>query len=173
MASASSGADTPSVVPEAHLPEGASANAVAHASPAASHASGAAQVARSQHAPVLLHVVVALLVPACVVLTWWQVDRALSGNSLSWAYVFEWPFFACYGVFLWWRLTHRDDPARAGDGDRVGGGRPTAGASADGPATPGAERPEVWEHLAEEDPELAAYNEYLAQLHASGKRKRW
>jgi hypothetical protein len=30
----------------------------------------------------------------------WQINRALNGNRLSWAYVFEWPFFGGYAVFV-------------------------------------------------------------------------
>ena len=53
-----------------------------------------------------LHFALAILVPACAALCVWQVNRALSGNDLSWAYVFEWPFFAGYGIYMWWRLVH-------------------------------------------------------------------
>jgi len=38
----------------------------------------------------------------------WQLDRALSGNSLSWAYTFEWPIFAIFGV-VFWTKTVRDE----------------------------------------------------------------
>jgi hypothetical protein len=31
----------------------------------------------------------------------WQLHRALSGNELSWAYTFEWPLFAIFGVYFW------------------------------------------------------------------------
>ena len=41
-----------------------------------------------------LHVVILIVVPAFLALCLWQVSRALGGNSLSWAYVFEWPIFA-------------------------------------------------------------------------------
>ena len=57
----------------------------------------------------LLHVVVALVVPGFLGLAWWQLNRALSGNSLSWAYTFEWPFFAGYALFVWWKMVH-DQP---------------------------------------------------------------
>ena len=58
---------------------------------------------------IVLHLVVLVLFPAFCGLAWWQVGRALSGNSLSWAYAFEWPIFAGYLLFLWWKLVH--DPA--------------------------------------------------------------
>ena len=46
---------------------------------------------------VSLHVALALFLPGCVALTWWQAARALGGNSLSWVYTFEWPIFGVYG----------------------------------------------------------------------------
>jgi hypothetical protein len=36
----------------------------------------------------------------------WQLHRALSGNSLSWAYTFEWPLFAVTGGFFWAKTIH-------------------------------------------------------------------
>src|ERR1700730_2130385 len=38
----------------------------------------------------------------------WQFHRAISGNGLSWAYPFEWPLFAGFGVVFWAR-TVRDE----------------------------------------------------------------
>ncbi len=55
----------------------------------------------------LLHLVVLTVVPTFLGLAWWQLNRALSGNSLSWAYTFEWPFFAAYAVFVWWKMVHQ------------------------------------------------------------------
>jgi hypothetical protein len=96
-----------------------------------------------------------VVVPAFAALCWWQVRRATSGNELSWAYVFEWPLFALYAVYMWWRLVH-EPPAVATD-------------SADAPDTSsGAAHAEE-----DEDPELAAYNRYLSELHESGRPKRW
>ena len=57
----------------------------------------------------LLHLVVVLVVPGFLGLAWWQLNRALNGNSLSWAYTFEWPFFAGYALFVWWKMVH-DQP---------------------------------------------------------------
>jgi hypothetical protein len=105
----------------------------------------------------------------------WQFHRAESGNALSWAYTFEWPIFAIFGV-VFWAKTIRDefkpktDPAEpadvglpagvddardAPDGQRlarVPGGRPDGGDGALG------------EDSEQDDPELAAYNAYLARL---------
>ncbi len=55
-----------------------------------------------------LHVALVVFVPGCVALTWWQVTRALGGNTLSWVYTVEWPIFAGYAVFMWWKLVHED-----------------------------------------------------------------
>ena len=71
-----------------------------------------------------LHVTVVVLVPAFVALFWWQVRRVREGNTLSWAYVFEWPFFTGYAIYLWWRLVH-DQPGLYDEGAEVAdrGGR--------------------------------------------------
>ncbi len=38
----------------------------------------------------------------------WQFHRAIAGNGLSWAYTFEWPLFAGFGLVFWAR-TVRDE----------------------------------------------------------------
>jgi hypothetical protein len=96
----------------------------------------------------------------------WQLHRALAGNGLSWAYTFEWPIFAVFGV-VFWAKTIRDEfhpPATDGEQDEVplpAGARPAAsggaGIAADGPPATA------------EDAELAAYNAYLARLHREVK----
>jgi hypothetical protein len=113
------------------------------------------------------HVLALTLVVGCLGLGWWQFRRATDGNALSWGYTFEWPVFAGFFAFLWWRevqLARRggkpaaadppgehDEPVRR-PGAPVTVGRPVRVAV---PATP-----------AEDDPELAAYNHYLAWLAA-------
>ncbi len=128
-----------------------------------------------------LHITVVVVVPTFLGLFWWQVQRVRQGNTLSWAYVFEWPFFTGYAVYLWWKLVH-DQPEKA----------PVA--PADRPAADGAPAPthavardesdngvgdEVGNGVGDavgtedEDEELAAYNRYLLELHTSGRQKRW
>ena len=105
-----------------------------------------------------LHVVILIVVPAFVALCLWQISRALGGNTLSWAYVFEWPLFACYAVYMWWRFVHEaaeDTPPPAAAGTGPGGTTAAAG------TTP---EPEETPQEREEDKEMAAYNDYLAQL---------
>lgn len=95
----------------------------------------------------------------------WQLHRAEGGNALSWAYTFEWPIFTIFGVVFWaktiideWRRrgpdgAAEDDPLTAETGMAAAVSLPaaahTAVADADGDA---------------DDPELAAYNAYLANL---------
>jgi DNA-binding transcriptional regulator of glucitol operon len=106
---------------------------------------------------------VIVVVPGCLALGWWQVTRALSGNALSWAYVFEWPIFAGYAVFMWWKLIH----------DRAPGTQVTDPEPSREPETD-ARAPQIGtDQEADEDEELASYNSYLAALNASGKRKHW
>lgn len=99
-----------------------------------------------------LHAVILVVVPGCLALCVWQIDRALGGNSLSWAYVFEWPLFAAYAIYMWWRFVH-EKPELA-----------DATASENGHAAPQAPADPRSEKSAQEEAELAAYNDYLARL---------
>jgi DNA-binding transcriptional regulator of glucitol operon len=101
-----------------------------------------------------LHAVILVVVPACLALCVWQVDRALNGNSLSWAYVFEWPLFAGYAIYMWWRFVH-EKPERA---DVVA----TENGHGDTPTT--LETGSTAAKTGQEDADLAAYNDYLARL---------
>jgi hypothetical protein len=98
----------------------------------------------------------------------WQFHRAESGNALSWAYTFEWPIFAVFGV-VFWAKTIRDElkppaapaeaegielPASAGPGPGGRDGQDTRDGRADQDA---------------DDPELVAYNAYLARLNEQVK----
>ncbi len=65
-----------------------------------------------------LHLTLLIVLPAFALLTKWQLDRALGGNTLSWAYTFEWPLFAGYAVYVWFQLV-RDNARGAGAGPRA------------------------------------------------------
>jgi hypothetical protein len=103
-----------------------------------------------------LHAVILILVPAFMALCIWQVTRALGGNSLSWAYVFEWPIFAGYAIYMWWRLVHE---AADGTLPPASAQHPPGGAGSAAPADPGRVARQE-----KEEAERAAYNAYLAQL---------
>lgn len=168
---------------------------------------------------IALHVAVVVVIAACAALAVWQVRRATGGNDLSWAYVFEWPFFAGVAVYAWWDLIHfpekeapKGNPAQvlppgwfraqakgeiATPSPAVGAGAPRLDAGAitpqghsakpDATQSAAAKETEVGEvdvlppdEAGELDPidleeaeKLEAYNRYLAELNASGKRKHW
>ncbi len=71
-----------------------------------------------------------------------ELYRARSGNTLSWAYVFEWPIFAAYAIYMWRRLLKEER------------GKETA--------------PPVTESSQSADPSLERYNEYLRAVHERG-----
>ncbi|HLX47766.1 MAG TPA: hypothetical protein VKS82_05500 [Streptosporangiaceae bacterium] len=107
------------------------------------------------------HAFTVLAVAGMLALGWWQLRRAEAGNSLSWAYTFEWPVFAVFGV-VFWAKTIRDEfsppdtgeaPDKAEFAVRPSGAELPGGK---GSATVGEDEPE--------DADLAAYNAYLARL---------
>jgi hypothetical protein len=104
----------------------------------------------------------------------WQFHRAESGNALSWAYTFEWPIFAVFGVVFWVK-TVRDElkPPAAAASQAAGIELPvSAGGGSLGQDGPDGRVVQVDEDA--DDPELAAYNAYLARLNQQVKgHGRW
>jgi hypothetical protein len=92
----------------------------------------------------------------------WQFHRAEGGNALSWAYTFEWPIFVIFGVVFWaktivdrWReqgATPAPQPSPVVDDVLDLPGAAHVAAVVD------------TTREAADDPELAAYNAYLARL---------
>jgi hypothetical protein len=107
-----------------------------------------------------LHVTVIILVPTFLFLGWWQLHRALGGNGLSWAYTIEWPLFAVYAIFCWWRLLHEPDGESAFSVSRL-------------PLLPRRRRSPAEEAAAKarEEAELASYNAYLQSLRAEDEQQ--
>ncbi|MGD0313763.1 MAG: hypothetical protein ABSC90_15015 [Acidimicrobiales bacterium] len=56
---------------------------------------------------VKLHLTLAGGLILCIGAFLFEVKRALGGNELSWAYVFEWPLFAVFACYMWWNLLHQ------------------------------------------------------------------
>ena len=113
------------------------------------------------------HVAALVLVAGFLGLGWWQFSRATGGNTLSWGYTFEWPVFALFVVFLWVREVQQELRA----------GRPAPEEPRDTPvATPAPDAPVTVrrpvrvpvssQRMTADDPELDAYNDYLAWLNA-------
>jgi hypothetical protein len=108
-----------------------------------------------------LHLTALVVVASCLMLGWWQLERALSGNTLSWVYTFEWPFFAGYAIFMWWRLLHE-----APEGTR---GSVATHGRADALGRAG---PRDAERDAADELRLAEYNRYLADLQEIDRSRR-
>ena len=119
----------------------------------------------------------------------WQFHRAEGGNALSWAYTFEWPVFTLFGVVFWaktiideYRTPGGAANSRAAKNGAATSATATSGAALDeNPAAgltepdgspPGDSLPDrahnavMLDEQADDDPELAAYNAYLARLHS-------
>ena len=111
----------------------------------------------------------------------WQFHRAMEGNGLSWAYTFEWPLFAVFGVVFWARTIRDEFILRRGgvtEADLVAaamaqsmatlpkGAILPAGVLPEGVVVRQLEQPDDEE---EDDAELATYNAYLAKLNAEVK----
>lgn len=95
---------------------------------------------------------------ACVGLAWWQWQRfeSASGSWQNLGYVLQWPLFGLFPAFVFWRLRKlRTQPA----------------APAPEPAPVAARKAPRVERDDGDDPELAAYNRYLAELNAMDQQE--
>jgi hypothetical protein len=112
----------------------------------------------------------------------WQFQRAMAGNTLSWAYTFEWPIFAIFGVVFWVK-TIKDELRPAPEKQPMQIALPDGTALADRQV--GAIASEAGSEVAADGParhadpeagdvELAEYNAYLARLGSEVKgHGRW
>lgn len=145
------------------------------------------------HRPALIALVVVAALGA-LALGWWQWERfsSASGTAQNLGYALQWPLFAAFAVFAYFRFVRmeqeaRDDeevgngtadtattgvePAlspRTGAAVRTGSGRTGERAKSATPREiPAGFLPERPKAVRDEDPVLAEYNEYLARLHAA------
>ena len=88
-----------------------------------------------------IHVGLVLAEVICISAFGFELSRARSGNTLSWAYVFEWPILGVYAVYMWHRLLR----------DARGETKPV-------------------ERSAEDDPQLDAWNRYLEDVHRNDRQ---
>jgi hypothetical protein len=101
----------------------------------------------------------------------WQFHRAISGNALSWAYTFEWPIFAVLGAVFWAKtiIDERRGPDYVPKKKRAEAAAGPLVIPA-GPKDPFSVLPDGEHFTADHDdggdadPELDAYNAYLARL---------
>jgi hypothetical protein len=54
----------------------------------------------------LLHLAFVVIAAGCLIAAWWQVHRAMAGNTLSYLYSIEWPAFAVVAGIGWWQMFH-------------------------------------------------------------------
>ena len=106
---------------------------------------------------VLLHLLVAALFVATFFLGHWQLSKAEhTGDIVNWSYAIQWPLYGFMGLFFYLRMVrvelHRDPDEGEPGNDVVLYQRPRIDTTG--------------------DPELAAYNAYLAELNerALGQR---
>jgi DNA-binding transcriptional regulator of glucitol operon len=117
------------------------------------------------------HVLALVLVAGFLALGWWQYSRATGGNSLSWGYTFEWPVFAAFVVFLWFREVQQERKAARGEPEPAEQAGPEPEPTVPRQDAPVTVRRPVRVPVkpvapAEDDPELVAYNDYLSWLAA-------
>ena len=110
-----------------------------------------------------LHVALLAWMASCALAAWWQVGRAVQGNSLSFLYAIEWPVFAVLGVLGWYALLNLEKVADEEiEARRVYEERMRREARAAREAS-----------RVEEDPALSAYNDHLANLATQPKKRLW
>ena len=119
----------------------------------------------------LVHAAAVILVVGFLLLGWWQVTRAASGNLISFGYAVEWPAFAAFVIYVWVKEMRQAvrGVAPASGCQTIGGthAEPAADGGADAPVPRRRPRPRNEAAYDDsEDTELAAYNRYLAWLNA-------
>ena len=106
---------------------------------------------------VLLHLVVAALFVATFFLGYWQLSKAeAGGGAVNWSYALQWPLYGFMGLWFYVRMC-REEVNRDPDEDEPGSDLVLY------------QRPRI---DTTGDPELAAYNAYLAELNERALRQR-
>ncbi|MGH9020396.1 MAG: hypothetical protein ACRDV0_05190 [Acidimicrobiales bacterium] len=114
---------------------------------------------------IAVHLALIVWMGGCAAAAWWQVGRAVQGNSLSFMYAVEWPVFGILGVLGWYSLINMEtvsehrEAARREYEERM---RHEAAAARERDAA-----------IEGEDPALVAYNDHLASLATKPKRRLW
>lgn len=107
-----------------------------------------------------IHVALVGWIVMCALAAWWQVGRAIQGNSLSFLYSIEWPLFAILGLLGWYALLNLE---------KVTEGQQRAREEYEQMMREQAR--EARQVAAEaEDPALKAYNDHLEELARRPKR---
>jgi len=100
---------------------------------------------------------------ACVGLAWWQWQRFENGGTWqNLGYVLQWPLFGVFPAFMFWRLRKLKAQPQATERSVPLAAPPP---EPDKPVV----RQDADEH--DDDPELAAYNRFLAKLNARDQQE--
>ena len=106
---------------------------------------------------VLLHLLVAALFVATFFLGWWQLSKAEAGGGpVNWSYAVQWPLYGFMGLWFYSKMM-RDELKRDPDADEPGNEVVLY------------QRPRI---DTTGDPEMQAYNAYLAELNERALRGR-
>ncbi len=122
----------------------------------------------------LLHLVFLAAVVAAGWLGWWQWERAhdAGGSFQNLGYALQWPLFGGFALFLWYQVVRTLNGTESHEeAESVAESATSAGTDSSAPEEARPRRspipspaPPVTE---DEDPQLAEYNRYLAELNAS------
>ncbi|WP_309501166.1 hypothetical protein [Saccharopolyspora gloriosae] len=128
----------------------------------------------------LLHAVFVAAVIATGFLAWWQWDRAheAGGSFQNLGYALQWPLFGVFTLCMWFWLIRMELQQNSQQEPETVSGETataeTAAAEAAGDGATSRRRPLVPPPAppveVSEDPELAEYNRYLAELNDADQR---
>jgi hypothetical protein len=96
-----------------------------------------------------LHLTLAIGFPGCMAAGWFELSRALGGREIAWVYAFEWPLYGLCGIYLWWRLLHAESSTES-PVQTIENAEPVSS---------------IARATVDDDPELAAWQLYLKNLH--------
>jgi DNA-binding transcriptional regulator of glucitol operon len=112
-------------------------------------------------------VIVAAL--GCLALGWWQWQRfeSANGTGQNLGYALQWPLFAGFAVFAYFRFVRLETESDPDDDGQQASARPRRSTKPVAPhEIPAGLLPERPKAVRDDDPVLAEYNSYLAELHA-------
>ncbi|MFR9751739.1 transcriptional regulator [Nocardia sp. 004] len=126
---------------------------------------------RSAHNRPALIALVIIVALGCLALAWWQWERyeSTGGTGQNLGYALQWPLFAGFAVFAYFRFVRLEREAE--EEDEAAPDSPTRSGPTPQPVVlreiPAGLLPERPKAIRDEDPVLAEYNRYLAELYAT------
>ncbi|WP_431957552.1 transcriptional regulator [Nocardia lijiangensis] len=124
---------------------------------------------RSAHNRPALIALVFVAALACLALGWWQWERfeSSSGTGQNLGYALQWPLFAGFAVFAYFRFVRLETEADEQHTPAAAPRRTDSATEKPAPREiPAGILPERPKAARDDDPALAEYNKYLAALNA-------